>query len=123
MHRRRLLRGRGEQADIRDGEDRAAGFHGPTDTHLRPSLKLDDWIQCNADAFHTVTSLSLRQCKTEAIMQGQKKIAYGCLHLNRLCCAMKVNEIVCASARQTRRKDFRSMESAFRVRFSEGGQI
>ena len=59
MHRRWLLRGRGEPADIRDGEDRAAGLHGPTDTHLRPSLKLDDRVQRDTDAFRAVTSFSL----------------------------------------------------------------
>lgn len=55
LHRRRLLRGRGEQADIRDGEDRPAGLHGPADTHLRLSLKLDDRLQRVLDAFRAVT--------------------------------------------------------------------
>lgn len=44
MHRRRLLRRREQPADLRNGEDRIAGLHGSADTHLRPSLKIDDRI-------------------------------------------------------------------------------
>lgn len=44
VHRRRLLRRREQPADLRDGEDRIAGLHGSADTHLRPSLKIDDRI-------------------------------------------------------------------------------
>ena len=71
MHRRWLLRGRGEPADIRDGEDRAAGLHGPTDTHLRPSLKLDDRVQRDTDAFRAVTSFSLWRRKKKKKIEGK----------------------------------------------------